>query len=356
MDRWRWSVVAICLYLTGLPVVGQETKSNVILELEIVTPRLGVNQLDSQRWGKFFRDQSEVVRVREPIAGDEVKATEIPRGTFRLVRVLGQLDREGKLHVPEHILDLKQPEHILAWLKEIKTYGAQGSPEGKPHWGLNQQQFNAVFTALSDPLTVTVKDRPLGEVLKEVKLPAEYPLQFHLSVKQSMAVKDLETVRDEVHGITTGSGLAAILAQHGLGFRPRRTPQGGLELVVESLGSIPDPWPVGWGVKRTERGQVAPTLFSLLPAGFDDISLEDVLAAMASQQPVPLIISRSACAEKEIDLTTKVNYAQKKQTAWALILDSVVHQARLQWHLRQDEAGNPIVFISPFDPKSVMAE
>ncbi|MCA8994372.1 MAG: hypothetical protein KDA88_20510 [Planctomycetaceae bacterium] len=335
------------------PAVAQPlsvAESNVLLEFELVTPRLGANQLDAQRWGQFFRDQGEVVRVREPLGDDEVSISEVSRGTFRIVRVQAEIDRKGQLVVPGHQFKLSNPGPIMDWLKEIKTYGAQGAPDGKPKWGLSDQQFNQVFEALSEPVKTAIQDQTLNDALAGLQIPKKYPLQIHRTAQPIVDAAGKLPVSDEVEGLSLGTALAGILVQHGLGFRPLRTPRGDIELVVESLADISDAWPVGWPAEQKPRNLIVPTLYETLPAGFENVPLEDVLHAITVQRQVPIIIARAECQTQEIDLTRKVSYPEKSRTAWALILESVVRQSKLTQSLRLDERGQPLVFVEPFQP------
>jgi hypothetical protein len=348
-----WGLIAgSCFALWSADVAAQSgAESNVLLEIEIVTPRQGANLLAAQRWGAFFRDQGEVVRVREPLPSDRVSATETPRGTFRLVKIVGVMDREGQLQVPGHQFRLDQPQPIQQWLKDLKTYGAQGNPEGQPLWGFTGAQFKEIYTALSQPVTTSIAEQPLGTALKQLPLPQQYPWKIHHTLTDRFPQLEAELVQDDVEGLSVGTAFSAVLVQFGLGFRPRRTPSGGVELVIQELSTIPDPWPVGWNVERTERQAIAPQLFKTIAAGFDNQPLEDVLLAISHQQEIPIIVERALCVEKEIDLARPVSVPFKSVTMWLAVLDSSVRQSRLEYFIRRDEAGKPLVFVTPFNPK-----
>lgn len=342
---------ALCLHFPVAAQEPQQADSNVLLDLEIVTPRQGTNLLASQRWGSFFRDQGEVVRVREPLADDKPGATETSRGTFRLVKVVALMDRDGQLHVPGHKLTLNQPDKVQEWLKELKTYGAQGDPEGQPRWGLNEEQFKAVYAALSVPVVESQQGRPLSEVMKSLPLPVDFPLRVHAEAAPLFETAGQEPVKDDIQGLSLGTALAGTLVQQGFGFRPRRTPSGTLELVVESLSKISDPWPVGWTVDPAKRKEVAPQLFKSVAAGFENQPLDDVLHAISTQQQVPILCNRAACATREIDLHNLVTYPMRSVTMWMMVLDSSVRQSKLEAFIRRDEVGQPLVYVTPFEPK-----
>jgi len=327
-------------------------RGEVLLELELIAPRLGINQLNAQRWGTFLRDQGEIVRVRERLASDKIEVTEHSRGTFRLVKVYAELDRDGKLHVPGHVFELNKPEEITAWLKELKTYGAQGSPEGQPLWGLGAPRFKELYASLAKPVEVPLQGQPLDEALKALQPPEPLRLKSERSAADLLLKQGRTLVADEVQGLSQGTALAGVLIQFGLGFRPVRTPENEIELVIEPLSNLTDPWPVGWDIDPlTPRNQIAPELYEIVQTGFEGIPREQVLQEIARKTKTPIIINRPACAAREIDLMSLANYPSKR-TGWALILQGVVRQAGLTHSLRHDEGGRPVIVVAPFEPVS----
>lgn len=326
-------------------------KGEILLEFQIVTPRLGVNQLTAQRWGAYFRDQGEVVQVREPLPGDKVEATEQSRGTFRLVKIMAQLDRDGTLHVPGNKkFQLADRVALQEWLDELHTYGAQGDPTGQPLWGLGERRFKEIYAELAAPVQSPLQGKSLDEALKVLTPPKALPVVLHRSTTEYLLRQEQLLVAEEVQGLSLGTALAGVLVQYGLGFRPLRTPADRIELVVEPLETLKDPWPVGWDVDaQTPRNELAPALYEIVKTGFDGIPRETAIQQIATQTGVPIIIDRPACLARKIDLTKAASYPSK-QTGWALILQGVVRQAGMTYSLRHDEGGRPVVFVAPFDP------
>ena len=60
----------------------------------------------------------------------------------------------GRIVLPDRTFTRGDGVNLQEWVEELRLYGAQGSPEGKPLWGLSEEQFKAVFTALSEPSPV----------------------------------------------------------------------------------------------------------------------------------------------------------------------------------------------------------
>jgi hypothetical protein len=322
------------------------------VEFEVLVPRFG-GALEAQSWGPVFQKLGVSVRFRQAILDDKPVVEERTRGTYRTVKVIGEMDTGGTLHVPSKSFKPSDTTTLKEWVDELKTYGAQGSPDGKPLWGLTKEDFDALFVKLSKPLAAEVEGLAPRAALAKLEMPASHPVRLHTSadakLQGELAARPL---RQEVGGFSAGTGLAIVLADYGLAFRPRRTPQATIELVVEPLADISDPWPVGWPLdaKRPLNEEV-PQLFDMVTAGFPDLPLQDVLNAVEQNSQTPIVVDYELCATKEIDpFTATVKFPEKK-TAWFMLIRSVTAQARLTRELKVDEAGRVFVHVFPFMPK-----
>ncbi len=355
----RGLVYAIALVCGIAPARAQSNRQSAspaaktIVEFEILMPKLG-DGLDAQRWGPTFEKIGVAVRFRQAILDDEPAVEERTRGTWRMVNVVGQMDLDGTLHFPDDkSFKMSESAKLAEWVDDLKTYGAQGSPEGKPVWGLSEAQFTEVYDALSTPIAAEVAGLELPDVFQNLKLPTDYPLKLHETAEDRLrSPASAHALRENVTGLSTGTGLAIVLADYGLGFRPLRNARGTIEFVVEPLSEISDPWPIGWELDPAQpRNEVAPGFFAMVRAGFDDLPLQDVLDAVEQASETPIIINYEACAAREIDpATVKVSYPQK-QTSWVLIVRTVTSQARLTREIMIDEAGKPFVYVFPFVPQ-----
>lgn len=311
--------------------------------------------LDAQRWVEALQGHGVTVRVRTPKAGDELGVTETVRGTLRWVVAAGELDVRGTLRFPDRSFSITDANQLEEWINELKLYGAQGAPEGKPLWGLTYDQFDRVFRNLSEGVSVSTTGMTLDTAIDELPLPDEMPVRFHSTAHAHLSrMQTVDPLRVEVRGMSCGSALAAVLAGYGLGYRPLRTPEGEMELVVEPLASLRQPWPIGWEPeKETSRGKLAPGLFKMVPVGFDDVPLEDILSAVAEVASIPVVVNYSAAAGKGIDIAqTRVSYP-KKRAAYMMVLSSVVRRSRLTQDLRVDERGAAFVYVTAFVPRTV---
>jgi hypothetical protein len=112
------------------------------------------------------------------------------------------------------------------------------------------------------------------------------------------------------------------------------------------------PWPIGWPIdKDRPRNETAPALFEQVEAGFEDVTLADVLSAVEQACGTRVIVDYEKCAQRKIDPASHQVSLPKKKTAWILILRSVTAQARLTREVMLDEAGTAFVYVFPFQPK-----
>ncbi len=130
-----------------------------------------------------------------------------------------------------------------------------------------------------------------------------------------------------------------------------RLPDASIQLSIEPLATVKDPWPIGWETDQSvPRNQIVPNLYKFVKTGFEEASLQRVLDAIATQTKTPILIDYHLCQQKEIDVTTVTVSYPTKQTAWALVMESVIRQARLTRKIMLDESGKPFVWVAPFVP------
>ena len=350
----KTSLLASCvLGLIGIcaPAQAQNPADKTILSVEILLPKNSNDIAKAQRWGRVFDKLGHGVRINKPVFGDKPEIKENARGSLRIVKAIGEMDRSGTLKFPGAEFSFDETDKLKKWLDELKTYGAQGSPEGKELWGLNSQQFEDLVKALSNPLEFETKGKTASEIIRSLPIPEEFPVVFDESIGEDTTDKLAGNLEFELSGVAAGTALAGVLSQSGLGFLPKRTPQGTVQLTVMEFEKLSRPWPVGWKVDEgTPRNLIAPALFKFVQTGFDGTPLKEVLDAISNQTGTPILIDSRSCAEREIDPSkTLVSYAQKK-TAWAVVMTSVVRQAKLTYSLRRDEGGRPLVWVTPFVP------
>lgn len=351
---------------------ADSSQTNVKIELLIAPdgPRL-----EAQQWSKTLADVGYPARIRSPLLNDTIEITETTRGPLRFVTIIGALDRRGNLVFPNRAFSPDQAAELKEWLDDLKKFGAQGSPDGQPMWGLTRPQFEQLYSNLSRPVTADVKGATLQEALAKLDLPRQHPLSWNVAAKRLLDEPRLatKTVSRGVEGLTTGTALAFVLNEYKLGFRPERTPGGSIQLGIEPLPATALPgdddvqalWPVGWDIKEEptwERGRkpvrdqdaepptrvkLAPSLFAMTEIGMRNVPLSTALATLEEKTAIPVLVDAPGLEVLRLDAdTAKVNLPTRR-TSWSLALRSMTFPHRLQSEIRRDEAGNPLIWVTP---------
>lgn len=307
--------------------------------------------LFAQEWGRIFRDLKISIRTRRSVLDDKPAIDENVRGTFREVRLVGVLDRKGEIHFPGHQFARRDIGKLKEWLNELKTYGAQGSPDSKPVWGLSTAQFKMVFEALAEPAPVNVQGLSLKAAIKKLDLPETLPVRFSIAADQRLAKDSQATIVPDLEKLAKGTVLAIILKQYGLAFYPSRTPSTSLELAVTPVGATRSPWPIGWDLKLS-RKDTAPRYFQLIPVELNNVPLRDVLLAASNASGIPIIADEYEIKKKNVDLDEITVTIPKKQTTWGILIGKAIGRKALTRKLMIDERGQPFVWITVFKPRT----
>lgn len=329
------------------------TNVKTVVEVTVLLPRLGA-AVEAQRWAKTFSDLGVQAQFRNAIGTDELGVEESVRGTFRTVKVVGELTNDGRLQLGEQLYTHDDLRRLREWIESLQTYGAQGSPQGQPLWGLNERQFTELYEALSTAVTVELEGQPLNEALTQLPLPPQHALRRLAAADEWLAAHPAGVIENRVQGLSCGTVLALILSESNLGFAPARTPNGQLELHIAPRQSGQQVWPVGWNLPEgVDHGQLVPVLHKFLEIGFDKAALQDVLDAAAAAIEVPILVDYHATRGAGVDLEQKAVSYPAKRTTWSLMLNTVIRKANLIKEVRVDERGQPFLWIAPFVPTPV---
>ena len=335
----------------GKPPVPKSSASDqqptARVHVELLTGNEGVG-LKAQEWIPIFEKLGVDFQVRRSVLEDKPEVTERTLGNkLREVRVVGILDKRGAIQFPEKSFTTADVAPLKEWLEGLQVYGAQGSPEGQPTWGLTKTQFEPFFGALSREMTVSLAERSLDKALAEFLVQQKYPLKFSVQATERLAQKDCPAeVANMVTGFSEGTTLAAILNSFDLGFRPQRTPAGGLEILIVSLAEGGQVWPVGWPPPNRPV-DIAPQLFQSVEIELEAEPLEAVLEAVGDLVKLPVLVDRHGLKQQKIDLAEfKVSHPKKK-VPWSLALKRLTFQAKARWEIRVDETGHPFLWVYP---------
>ena len=335
------------------------TPRQTIIDFEILTPRKGANGLDAQKWGRLFGQLKWNARIRQERFNEKTGITEKMLGKTRVIKVVGTIDTSGKLICNRRAFRLNDVNKMKEWVEELKTFGAQGAPDGKPVWGLTKPQFEIIHRPLKQPLKISTKGLALTEALKKFEFQGITSIRISQEARGLLLKpSSLQKSTPELKGMTQGTGLAILLSQYDLCFRPRRTSRDNIDLLIEPRTGIADPWPFGWDlddvklestnpkIRPNNRLRLAPKLFERTLVQLNDVPLSKVLDSIASQSKIPIFYDTNLIQKKKIDTQTfKVSYPRKR-ASWNQLLRSVTNQANLIAKLRVDEQTRPFIWVT----------
>ncbi len=320
-------------------------------ETEVVIELLtgaGAAAEHAQQWGQTLQKLNVTFQTRQGVSTDKPGVKEQKLGRLRRVTVVALLDRNGKIVCADRSFTLSQGEKLAEWIRELTSYGAQGTPQGKPMFGLDETQFTSVMQGLSPIVEVNTLGLKFDVVLSKLPLPTKHPLR--LTPEGRQAVKQLDpdkVLRQSVKGLSVGTGLAVVLSEFGLAFKPLRTPEGSIELSVFPRDDDSDLWPIGWPLDPSRpQGQIAPALFKMVPVELDDVPLTEVLEAASNASEIPILIDYFPIDQQEIDLSELKVTVPSRKTTWGLLLKQMTFTHKLGRRIVTDEAGRPLVLIT----------
>ncbi|MCA9007488.1 MAG: hypothetical protein KDA70_19605, partial [Planctomycetaceae bacterium] len=263
----------------------------------------------------------------------------------------GSLNRNGDIQFPGHRFARSDLGRLKEWLNELKTFGAQGSPESKPLWGLSNAQFKTVFDELSQESPANVQGLTLKAAIEKLEFPDSLPIRFDIDAQKRLAeaAPDLK-VKADLGKLAKGTALAIALKQYGLAFYPLRTPTGSLELLVTPWEATETPWPIGWELKLS-RQKTAPRYFELIPVELNRVPLRDVLMAASKASGIPMLTDDYTIEKKEIDLDQIKVTVSKKRTTWGILIRNAIGREGLTRNLVIDERGQPFIWITVYTPR-----
>src|SRR5439155_6631551 len=141
-----------------------------------------------------------------------------------------------------------------------------------------------------------------------------------------------------------GTALAAIVRPAGGVLLPRAGANG-VELVIAAPTTGGDMWPIGWPPQENDQSKLIPKLLEFTDVEID-LPLPDVLKAIQDRLKVPFLFDHNNIVRQKIDLVKTVKIAATK-TFYRKILDRVLAQAGLKCEVRVDDAGKPLIWITP---------
>lgn len=330
---------------------AQPTIRQTFVEVVLLTGTDG-SALFSQSWRALFQELNYPLLIRRSQGDEQPRIEEQLRGNLRYVTAIAKLDRQGSVQFPQHRFTLQDKERLRAWLHELQLYGAQGSPQGQPVWGLSQEQFDTFHRRLATLVQDRWKGRPLGELISRSEaLGFSIRWSTHVSL-QDRTSKSNSKIIQEIGGFSHGTALALALSESRLGFRPERIPDGGVVLTIVPRGQeLVDHWPVGWETDEPSA-RIVPQLFPIENISITSQPLEQFLELVEQQSQTPIRCDIASLDRHKPDWRTVTVQYGPRRVSWSQVLRSVLGPHRLSRQYRQDEVGRGFVWITWSQPEA----
>ncbi|HZZ27508.1 MAG TPA: hypothetical protein VFE46_05820 [Pirellulales bacterium] len=314
------------------------------VEMEVIfEPGLAGNTM-AQKWTKVLGDLGlGSVRFRALENGDQMGIATQGTGDTAVYEVTAQLNSHGALITPGGQFTLSDTAKLKQWLDQVAAGG--GKPGGQSTaFGLSAKQFDDVKQALAVPIGFSTKGLRPEKVIERLQTASALPLTIDLPIQKALAADD--AVRDELQGLSLGTALAALTRPAGGALLPRNG-RNGLELKLTTATASGEMWPIGWPPEERDESKVVPKLFEFTPVETDgSLSAGAAIDAIQAKLAVPFLFDYNGLVRKRIDLKKPVKVTAGK-TYFRRILDRVLFQAGLKAEVRLDDAGKPLVWITP---------
>lgn len=337
------------------PTPAVARKPGKALETQITVELLtGVEgaSFRAQKWTRLMQELDIPLQIRRGF-GDENKtgvSEKIIGTSLREVRIVGRIDPDATIHVDQRKFRDSDAAKFREWIKELQTYGTQGAPQGKPIWGLSLKQFEELYAALAPPIDESPLGKPVRDALRELPLPKQFPLLLDESARTALEARPDNTVQTDLKGFSVGLALAIILKEQNLGFYPRRTPEGTVELGVADRQVRDDVWPVGWppqGDGFEQLPRLIPEFVALADLHTVDEPLEKFMERVQQQiNNLPILYDRAALERDHIDLATLTVNLPSKRMTWLTGLKAALFKHRMRPEILTDEGGRIFLWIT----------
>lgn len=340
--RFLLAVLAIALP-NAASIAAQTPSQSRHIELTIqVDARAAIGT--QQRWMQALA-QVGADRVVVKTGSAKSPSIEEDRLSSSTVVIVTGIADGNRLKLPGKSFAITDKSGIRAFLEELRADGAEVTLAEKKAFGLTSKQLVSLHETLQTPVSVSTRGANAGQVFS--KIANNLNSNFTLDTAAKRALAGDETIAEELHGLSSGTVLAAIIRPLGLVLQPQR-PQGGtVEIRVVKTESAKDNWPVGWPINRPPV-QIAPKMFERLELEIRGFPLTDVMNAIQKRTGMPFLYDHNALAREGIELSeTKVTLVREK-VSYMVAVGKLLNQTRprLIEELRVDENGKPFLWIT----------
>lgn len=297
-----------------------------------------------QQWVQTL-GQAGIRNVRLRTANDTDRPSIDVRGTEAnpIYVVVGIISSRDEIVVPGGRFRRSEVKQLAAWLDDLEKNGPADRREPLAAFGLKQKDFDAVREDLSRRVGFSTQGMERSAAVQQIAK------QLSLPVKIDGSLADPEDkVEEELSELSCGTALACVLRPAGYAMVPRATERG-LVYTVAKAQLDREVWPIGWPPEKPQA-DVLPGLFETRNVNIERVSAADVLLAVGKRVKAPVLMDHNAMARHGVDPKKGAVSHPSKRTSYGQALRRILFQAGLQYEIRVDEAGNPLLWITTVKP------
>lgn len=333
------------------PIVADEREPpRRTLDVEVLIQSQPSYRIKSQEWGRVFQELGYSVRFREPRAGEASRIEDLDRDDFVATHVVAAMAADGSIRIGTQKFDIESTKPLTLALEEIQRHGAKGPPDSNPTWGLTDEQFKEVTRLLGVPVENPVELQSSILAVESAGLPANMRIKFTEAARQQALAQRPESALDtiELQGFSKGSAIAIVLAQYGLGFRPRYVSPGRYDMEIDRGNESDNLWPIGWKPEQS-FSEILPTYLRAIPLDVEDVEVSTLVGAISEKIGITHFSSAYALTAKGLDINT-LRYTRKDDRISPVrLLTAVGDKLELGFDVRVDEAGKMFLWVTTAD-------
>ena len=317
------------------------------LDVEVLIQSQPSYRIKSQEWGRVFQELGYSVRFREPRGAEAPRVEDMDRTDFPATGVIAAMAVNGAIQIGNQQFNIDNPQPLAMALEEIRRYGANGPPESSPTWGLTDEQFKEVIQILGLPVENPVELQSSVLAIESIGLPGNMRMKFTDAARQQALSKRPESALEtiELQGFTKGSAIAIVLAQYGLGFRPKYIAPGHYDIEIDRGDESTNLWPIGWRPVDS-FSEILPAYFKAIPLDVEDVEVNSLVGAIADKLAIPYFSSTYALTANSLDINSLKYTRRDDRISPARLLTAVGDKLELGFDVRVDEAGNMFLWVT----------
>lgn len=288
------------------------------------------------------------LQIRSASPGDKPGIETSASAAGESYRVTAVLTARGDLQLPGARLSPRDAAGLRSWLTKLRSEGparAAGGP--RLPFGLTPGQLARVQAELARPVDFATLGQTPRAVLDRLGAQLGLPLVAEAMVAERLGPCAALSV--ELQSMARGTALAYVLSTCGLALGVQASEGHDPELRVVEAGSAAETWPIGRQSEKPDR-ELLPGMVELRRIEIDDIPLAQLLEVIAQRLKCPLLLDQAGITRARIDVAAARVTIAPGQSMYAIVLRRALFASRLKYEVRVDDAGRPLLWITPVIP------